>query len=91
MTHGFRSHIIKNVVDIVSQVLEIIEPLFDSFIFYFLVRSIMKHSLDLGQFFPQIFQLGVNSLRANILLEGFISKLLKYDFDQSRSSSVSHC
>ncbi|MFS7925309.1 hypothetical protein Hanom_Chr04g00283251 [Helianthus anomalus] len=71
--------------------LETIQPLFNSFVLYFLVRSIMKQILDQGQFFPQILELRVNTLSASILLEDFISELLNNDFDKSRSSSISHC
>ncbi|MFS8022978.1 hypothetical protein Hanom_Chr16g01445891 [Helianthus anomalus] len=51
----------------------------------------MKHILDLGQFSPQTLELEVNSLGANIFLEGFLSELLKYEFDEGRSSGISHC
>ncbi|MFS7925304.1 hypothetical protein Hanom_Chr04g00283151 [Helianthus anomalus] len=50
----------------------------------------MKQSLDQGQFSPQILELGVNTLSASVLLEDFISKLLKNEFDKCRSSSISH-
>ncbi|KAF5776029.1 hypothetical protein HanXRQr2_Chr13g0618731 [Helianthus annuus] len=51
----------------------------------------MKKSLDQGQFSPQILELGVNTLSTSILLEDFISKLFKYEFDKCSSSSISHC
>ncbi|MFS7925288.1 hypothetical protein Hanom_Chr04g00282901 [Helianthus anomalus] len=70
--------------------LETIQPLFNSFFFYFFVRSIMKQSSNLGQFFPQFLELGVNTLSASILLESYLTKLLKYEVDKCRSSSISH-
>ncbi|MFS7925206.1 hypothetical protein Hanom_Chr04g00281821 [Helianthus anomalus] len=71
--------------------LETIQPLFNSFFLYFFVGSIMKQSSNLREFFPQFLELGVNALSASILLEDFISELLKYEIDKCRSSSVSHC
>ncbi|MFS7989925.1 hypothetical protein Hanom_Chr11g01052661 [Helianthus anomalus] len=70
--------------------LETIEPYSNRFFSYFLFRSIMKQSLDQGQFSPQILKLGVYSLSASVLLEDFIRELLKYEFDKCRSSSISH-
>ncbi|MFS7925301.1 hypothetical protein Hanom_Chr04g00283091 [Helianthus anomalus] len=71
--------------------LETIQPLSNKFFSYFLFRSIMKQSLDQGQFSAQILELRVNTLSTSILLEDFISKLLKYEFDKCSSSSISHC
>ncbi|KAJ0717458.1 hypothetical protein HanPI659440_Chr13g0523671 [Helianthus annuus] len=51
----------------------------------------MEQSLNLGQFFPQFLELGVNALSASTLLEDFISKLLNNDFDKGRNSGISHC
>ncbi|MFS7925307.1 hypothetical protein Hanom_Chr04g00283211 [Helianthus anomalus] len=71
--------------------LETIQPLFNSFFLYFFVRSIMQQSSNLGEFFPQFLELGVNALSASILLEGYLTKLLKYEFDKGRNSGISHC
>ncbi|KAJ0860870.1 hypothetical protein HanRHA438_Chr13g0628271 [Helianthus annuus] len=71
--------------------LETVEPYSNRSVSYFLFRSIMKKSLDQGQFSPQILELGVNTLSTSIPFKGFISKLLKYEFDKGRSSSISHC
>ncbi|MFS7925226.1 hypothetical protein Hanom_Chr04g00282121 [Helianthus anomalus] len=71
--------------------LETIQPLFNSFFFNFFVRSIMKQNLNLGEFFPQFLELGVNTLSTSILLDGYLTELLKNEFDKCRSSSISHC
>ncbi|KAJ0860459.1 hypothetical protein HanRHA438_Chr13g0623901 [Helianthus annuus] len=47
--HSFRCQIIKYIINVVSQMLETIEPVLNSFISYFLLRSIVKERLDLGQ------------------------------------------
>ncbi|KAF5775697.1 hypothetical protein HanXRQr2_Chr13g0614971 [Helianthus annuus] len=71
--------------------LETIQPSFDRFICHFLLRGIIKQILYMRQCTPQFLQLVVNSLRASNSLHGFISQLLKNDFDEFNSNSFSHC
>ncbi|KAJ0860834.1 hypothetical protein HanRHA438_Chr13g0627901 [Helianthus annuus] len=67
------SHIIKYVINIISQMLDFIHPFFNRLISYFLARSIIQQIHDLDQHDPQFLELGVNSLRVSIFLQGFIS------------------
>ncbi|MFS7925571.1 hypothetical protein Hanom_Chr04g00286631 [Helianthus anomalus] len=87
--HSFSRHVVEHVVDIVSQVLESIQPFFDRFMGNLLLGGIGKQILDPGECLLQLLELIVNTLSTSNSLEGFIGHLLNKNFEEFICKSFS--
>ncbi|MFS7926335.1 hypothetical protein Hanom_Chr04g00295871 [Helianthus anomalus] len=70
--------------------LEIIEPSFHRCTGYLFLRSINKHSLDLGQGSLPFLDLSINSSVASNAFHSCRGQLLKEDREQGRKHQFSH-
>ncbi|KAJ0860201.1 hypothetical protein HanRHA438_Chr13g0621211 [Helianthus annuus] len=70
--------------------LEIIEPSFHRCTGYLFLRSISKHSLDLGQGSVPFLDLSINSSVASNAFHSCRGQLLKEDREQGRENEFSH-
>ncbi|MFS7925395.1 hypothetical protein Hanom_Chr04g00284411 [Helianthus anomalus] len=88
--HVFSSQIVEYVIDIVSQMLESIQPFFDRFMSHLLLGGIGKQILDPGECLLQLLELVVNAMSTSNSLEGFIGHLLNKNFEEFICKSFSH-
>ncbi|KAJ9558606.1 hypothetical protein OSB04_013220 [Centaurea solstitialis] len=90
-SHSFGGQIVKYIVYVVSQILEILQPQFNFSVFYLLLLCITKNSFHLGQAFLPFLQLSFDSFRSSQLHQVTRSQLLKQHIHECTKNDFSHC